>query len=91
VGRKKIGGVMGKVIHIDRDLQEMFEKLEALKGYDIHSLCVVATHGKGMEEFFFVGAPAMIYQALALAQGHILQNYSLMDGCECECECGEED
>jgi len=83
---------MGKVVHIDRDLQEMFDKLDELKGNDIHSLCVVATHGKGMEEFFFIGGPAMIYQSLALAMGHILQNYSLMDGCECDCECeGEEE
>lgn len=73
---------MGKVVHIDRDIQEMFDKLEDLKASEIHSICVVCSHGKGTEEFFFLGTPALIYQSLALATGHILQNYSLMEGCD---------
>jgi hypothetical protein len=82
---------MGKVVHIDRDIQEMFDKLEELKRNDIQSICVVCSHTKGVEEFFFLGTPGVIYQTLALAQAHILQNYSLMDDCECGYEGAEED
>ena len=82
---------MGKVVYIDKGLQEVFEKLEKLRHSKIHSLCVVVTRDDGVEDFFFSGAPPVIYQSLALAMGYVLQSYSLMDDVCSECMEGEEE
>lgn len=76
---------MGNVVFINKDMQTLFEKLQKLQNENVSSICVVATVEEGKdksEEFFYCGSPAAILQSLALAQGYILQSYSLMEDCE---------
>ncbi len=76
---------MGQLVHLDREMEIMFKKIEKLRNKRIRGMVVAVVHeGDELEEFYFCGNPTAIYQSLALAQAHILQNFSLMDeGCEC--------
>lgn len=88
LGNKSKGrdGAMGKVVHLDREMGRVFELMEDLQKERIRNIAIVVTKESGYEEFFFCGHPGNIYQSLALAQGHLLQNFALMDDCETDGE-----
>lgn len=70
---------MGKVVHMDREMGKVFELIDGLQKERLRNIAVIVTKENGYEEFFFCGHPGNIYQSLALAKGHLLQNFVLME------------
>lgn len=75
---------MGKVLMMDREMGKIFELIDGIRTEKIRNIAVVVTKEDSSEEFFFCGHPGNIYQSLALATGHLLQNFQLMEDPEME-------
>ena len=72
---------MAKVILLDSERQAFLEAIHAVQDCGAQHICIMVNLAEGDEEFFFWGHPAKIYQMLALAQAHIIQNHPLLDEC----------
>jgi hypothetical protein len=72
---------MGEVLQFDKEMATIFKQVRDLEGKRVFGIAVVVINDEDTEEFWFCGDPVKIFRAVALAQAHILQNFSLMCNC----------
>lgn len=70
---------MGKVIRLESDRDVFQRALLALQDVKYKHIIVIVSAENHLEELYFYGHPAKVYQLTALAQAHIVQNYPLME------------